>query len=218
MSICFTLLIESNQTVMIYISRISYMTEYSTPEQANPTPQQLNTELTSALDLLPQGRLSGIAFEGDETGEKAGLYTLAKGLKRLDSEYGQRLQDRVTELVSRASITERFKEYIVDEFAGWLEEGRDPETSTGGIAKAFFFLDRGHPGSGGIFDPKRAVTLERVALAQEVGQLTWGQKALARIFGEERAKELYAPKRHAVEEWREQIKQCYGEEVPNTPD
>jgi len=202
---------------MIYTSHLSYMTEFLHPEHENPTPQQLNAELTSVLDLLPQGRLSGIEFEGDDTGEKAGLYGFAQGLKRLNSEYGQKLLARTTELVGKASITERFKEHIVEEFAGWLEEGRDPETDTKDMTKAFFFLDRGHPGSGGIFDPKRAVTLERIALAKKAGQLAWAQKALAKIYGEERAKELYETKRLAVEEWREQINQRYGEEVSSTP-
>src|SRR5258706_5905547 len=156
------------------------MAEYPSPEQGNPTPQQLNAALNSVLDRLPKERLSGMTG-GFDVDEKAGLFQLGRALKRQDSEYGKRLAERTAELVSRAGITERFKEFIIERFAVWSEEGIDPDNDIEDFNKQFFFLDRKHLGSGGIFDPTRAVTLERVALAQKVSQLSFAEKAWTRI-------------------------------------
>jgi hypothetical protein len=189
------------------------MAEYLTPEQINPTPHQLNTELNSVLDRFPKERISTITGTKAGTDEEVGLYADVVSERRLKSEYGHRLKERIAELVGRASITDHFKEFIIERFAAWMEEGLDPDTDTRDVDKAFFFLDRKHRESGGIFDPTRAVSLERVALACEVRRLTFAQKAYAHIVGDERSRKVYEPKWNAAEGWRDQIRQRYGEEV-----
>lgn len=207
-------------TLRAYLS-VSMSGEYISPvppEQGGQTPQELNAELTSVLDLLPKVSLDDEAAAFEVSGViqpvadayfNDSYYSWLVKERRLHSGYGELVLDKITRLVGRANITEHFKQYILDMFTLWLEEGIYPDQAEN-VERTLFFLDRSRPGSGGIFDPERAASLDRRAL-EERGRLMLNipPEELTLVIGEKRARNFYT----TMKEWREQIKERYGDET-----
>lgn len=182
-------------------------------DQENQTPQQLQAELISVLELLPKMDIEDESTLLEESGVlKLPSYYEYEYLvreRRLHSGYSEVIMDHITGLVGRANITEHFRKYIVNKFAHWLEQGIAPDRDPQDIENSLFFLDRSQPESGGIFNPARAATLEWRALADS----EFGQSTLEKIAAKsERWQEFYKQRKQALEDWKEQILQRYGEQ------
>jgi hypothetical protein len=183
----------------------------TSPEQENqPSPQELNSQLNQMIERLPQ---MSVGEENSVDDESFGEMMAKRG----NSEYGEKLKVRVREFVNRANITEQFKNFIVDQFDVLAKVGVDPNNQEL-LDEVLFFLDRSHSGSGGIFDTNRARQLERVALARKVMETQSAQDGLARIHakfnrGPEQAREVYKPEWEALETWKTEFRQNYGENL-----
>jgi len=189
------------------------MAEYSSPEPLHPTPQQLNAELISIVDLLPKVHITDAVanadIQQDERGPSLEAQDAIEG-RRLSSDVWKKLEKHISELVDKANITHYFKQYIIEAFTWEMGTGSSPNVGPD-FNRQFFFLDTSRPRSGGIFDPNRVGTLERIALTRKATETAGLQKGLVKLVGEEQARRGYASQWQAIEDWRNQIKQRYPE-------
>ncbi len=186
---------------MIYVLA---MEKFSSHDRENFfTPQRLNHELKAVVNALPKVSVAEeINLPSKVVGQRI--------VERENSAYTTKIQERVKTLVEKAQITDQFKQLVIDRFTFVAEIGFD-RTSENFVQEMFFFLDHSHLNSGGIFDPHHAARLERIAIMQEARLLQMEQRVFTKLVDEERAKKTYAPKIAALQEWKEQITQRYGE-------
>ncbi len=144
---------------------------YHGEEEREPTPQQLNAEMNKLYDHLPRVVVEG-EWDGQQPpGEWVGSSEMDKWVDEFDrrcaSEHKKVIMGRVTSFTRKAPITLSFQEFIIDQYSAFYNRGFTPEEEQEVLEQEFFFLDRGHPESGGIFDPKRVAQFEYQALARE---------------------------------------------------
>jgi hypothetical protein len=152
-------------------------------------------------------------------------YTAFVEERRLNSDFGQQMIQRVTALIGNANITDHFRQYILNQFRRGLENGTesysraevDTETNVTFLdTELFFFLDRRRPGSGGIFDPQRAATLERIALMKTARMTQGFQHGAEKLGFSGKGMELIQQevehRWEVIRDWREQINRRYGDE------
>lgn len=215
------------------------MGEYLKPtqEQEQPTPQQLNAQLNTLFNLLPQDTREDQYFEemtqAEEEwnvarllGDQRKMQQLMEKIEKKDAElhayverheqsgYAYPLRNRVTSLVSQAPVTDHMKQLVTTQFSTWLLAGIPPEPDKEWFDTHFFFLDRGNPDIGGIFNPQRARQLEEFAITREINRLA----RRAENFEEEgwshgRIRAAILPGATEIMGWRAQINRCYKPRV-----
>jgi hypothetical protein len=184
------------------------------PEQS-PTPQQLNAELNMLYERLPREDVLDVIWRLEREGEVAddSNADYVVRMKRRNSEYGQIMQKRVSSLVGKAAITPYYKTLVLGKFTLAIEGGFDPDDPHSlqhWLKNHFlFFLDRDNSDGGGIFDPKRAVVLERVELEEGRKNVVFFQERMARDTSKEEAERAHKSDWEALAEWEAQINEHY---------
>lgn len=173
----------------------------------------LNLQLERLFNLLPDASTFRL-----EPGEFSDFKQPAKGVvtenasmpmrsRRITAELGKILPGQLTEILTHAQITPSFREYIITTFLTDLEWGisKDPafgKLSTLNQYTSLFQWDK--QGSGGIFDPKEAETIERKAYRWQTryllipvasGEIQEGQKG-----------------QKLIQRWREEFIEKYADE------
>lgn len=173
----------------------------------------LNLQLERLFNLLPDASTFRL-----EPGEFSDFQQPVKGVvtedasipmrsRRKTAELGRILPGQLAEILTHAQITTSFREFIITTFNADLEWGisKDPASgkcSTLSQYTSLFQWDK--PGSGGIFDPEEAKTIEHTAYRRQTryllipvasGEIQEGQKG-----------------QKLIQRWREEFIEKYADE------
>ena len=184
-------------------------------------PQELNGELMSIYGMFP--RFSNREEYYQENVINRGVQ------RRRNSDLRKLLDQRLYLLLAVAPITERFRSYIsLNFYQGFLNgvyEGEDREdvSEYGWAVSAMegrfgHLLDNEHPDSGGIFDPQRAIEIERreyrasLELSKKVANFKQKINEIKGIKDVKEQETLLVDPYRQLKQWRQEFIVRYGDE------